>query len=324
MNIGNHDLNLLVYLDVLLREQSVTRAAAQLGLTQPAMSNGLKRLRDMFQDPLLVRTQQGMQPTPRARELHPVIRQILLDLEATLTPSQSFAPSDSHRRFRIMASDYAAATLIPALLHQIGMTAPHISIDIMTPSDVTFYEIEEGKVDLALNIFAELPESFHQKRIWRDEFVCLVNREHPLLQNWGAETYLAAQHVWVSKTGYGVGVGIELNELQRLGWVDQALANQGLSRQIRVFTRNYQVALELALQCGMVATIPGRAAALCGSHREAILREPPVSIPPIDLMMVWSPLLHHDAAHIWLRQCLIEAANQIPPPRLASVAAQED
>jgi len=207
MNISRYDLNLLVYLDVLLREQSVTRAAAQLGLTQPAMSNGLKRLRDMFGDPLLVRTQQGMQPTPRARELQPQIRQLLLNLEATLSPNPTFAPQQSQRHFRIMASDYAASTLIPRLLLRIGREAPGITLDLMTPSDVTFHEIEDGRVDLALNIFDDLPDSFHQKRIWRDEFVCLLHRAHPLLSDWSAANYLAQEHVWVSKTGYGVGVG---------------------------------------------------------------------------------------------------------------------
>ncbi|MFC3914789.1 LysR family transcriptional regulator [Pseudaeromonas sharmana] len=314
MNISRYDLNLLVYLDVLLREQSVTRAAAQLGLTQPAMSNGLKRLRDMFADPLLVRTQQGMQPTPRARELQPQIRQLLLTLESTLSPNPGFNPQLSQRHFRIMASDYAASTLIPRLLLRIGTEAPGITLDIMTPSDVTFHEIEDGRVDLALNIFDDLPDSFHQKRIWRDDFVCLLHREHPLLSKWDAEAYLAQEHVWVSKTGYGVGVGIELNELQKLGWVDRALANQGWQRPIRVFTRNYQVAINLALESHLVATIPARAAGLALRMPEAVIRRPPVSIPPIELIMVWSPLLHHDAAHIWLRQAMLDAAATVSSP----------
>lgn len=314
MNISRYDLNLLVYLDVLLREQSVTRAAAQLGLTQPAMSNGLKRLRDMVGDPLLVRTQQGMQPTPRARELQPQIRQLLLNLEATLSPNPTFAPQQSQRHFRIMASDYAASTLIPRLLLRIGREAPGITLDLMTPSDVTFHEIEDGRVDLALNIFDDLPDSFHQKRIWRDEFVCLLHRAHPLLSDWSAANYLAQEHVWVSKTGYGVGVGVELNELQKLGWVDRALASQGWHRAIRVFTRNYQVAINLALESQLVATIPARAAGLANAIDSAVIRHPPVAIPPIELLMVWSPLLHHDAAHIWLRQALLDAAASVHPP----------
>ena len=116
MNISKIDLNLLVYLDTLLRECNVTKAANQLSITQPAMSNGLKRLRNLFNDPILVRTSEGMVPTERAKELQPVIRGILMTLEETLAPNREFEASQSKRVFRIMASDYAASTLAPKLL----------------------------------------------------------------------------------------------------------------------------------------------------------------------------------------------------------------
>ena len=116
MNILKVDLNLLIYLDVLLREKNVTRAANQLNITQPAMSNGLKRLRNLFNDPILVRTSDGMVPTERAKVLGPAIRKILLELEEALQGDDDFNEQNSQRVFRIMASDYAASTLIPRLL----------------------------------------------------------------------------------------------------------------------------------------------------------------------------------------------------------------
>ncbi|MGK0512835.1 MAG: DNA-binding transcriptional LysR family regulator, partial [Chromatiales bacterium] len=183
MNINKMDLNLLVYLDVLLREKNVTRAANQLNITQPAMSNGLKRLRDLLNDPILVRTSDGMVPTERARELAPVVRGVLLTLEETLQPNKDFEPQHSQRVFRIMASDYAASTLIPALLKKMRVQAPHTSLDIMTPSDVTFHDVENGKVDMAINRFDQLPQSFHQKTVWRDSFSCLINAQNPVLKN---------------------------------------------------------------------------------------------------------------------------------------------
>src|SRR5690606_22985887 len=115
MNTGKVDLNLLVYLDVLLRELNVTRAAEQLGITQPAMSNGLRRLRDMFNDPLLIRSSDGMKPTERALDLQPKVRQILAETQHLLEPKQEFKAIASRRVFRIMVSDYAEATLIPTL-----------------------------------------------------------------------------------------------------------------------------------------------------------------------------------------------------------------
>ena len=312
MNISRYDLNLLVCLDVLLRERNVTRAAAHLNITQPAMSNSLKRLREMFGDPLLVRTSQGMEPTERALDLQPQIRKLLIEMETVLQPVQPFDESSSNRLFRIMASDYAASTLLPVLLTRIQAKAPGICFDVMTPSDVTFHELEDGKVDMAINMFEELPLSFHQKLLWQDPFVCLLRRDHPGLPKLGVEAYLAADHVWVSKTGYGVGVGVRPDDLQKLGWVDKALAEQGHQRRIKVFTRNYHVAMDLAQAQPIIATIPSRAALLHKHNNAVVITVPPLPIPPIALKMVWSPLLHHDASHIWLRRMVQEAADSVP------------
>ena len=123
MNIDRVDLNLLVYLDVLLREGSVTKAAQQLGITQPAMSNGLRRLRELFSDPLLVRTSEGMSPTERAQELQPVIRRVLGELEMALQPLEEFDAQSSSRVFHIMVSDYAESTLVPELVKRLHKEA---------------------------------------------------------------------------------------------------------------------------------------------------------------------------------------------------------
>jgi DNA-binding transcriptional LysR family regulator len=179
MNIGRVDLNLLVYLDVLLRERNVTRAADQLGLSQPAMSNGLRRLRDLFDDPLLVRTSEGMTPTERAEELRPVVRGLLATVDKAVQPRTDFDAKSARRVFRIMASDYAESTLMPRILLKLRESAPGITLDIMTPSDVSFQDVEQGKVDMAINRFDALPQSFHQKVIWQDGFSCLVSAKTP-------------------------------------------------------------------------------------------------------------------------------------------------
>ncbi|MCS4308057.1 MULTISPECIES: LysR family transcriptional regulator [Rheinheimera] len=311
MNINKMDLNLLVYLDVLLREKNVTRAASRLNITQPAMSNGLKRLRDLLNDPILVRTSDGMVPTERARELAPVVRGVLLTLEETLQPNKDFEPLNSQRVFRIMASDYAASTLIPALLKKMRVQAPHTSLDIMTPSDVTFHDVENGKVDMAINRFDQLPQSFHQKTVWRDSFSCLINTQNPVLKNFNLDSYLKAQHIWVSKTGFGVGVGMDPKDVQKLGWVDEALAKLGKQRSISVFTRNYHVAMHLAVGIDLIATLPSRAARLYENDSSMAIMDPPFAIPSIELKMIWSPLLHQDASHIWFRRLIVETADEL-------------
>jgi DNA-binding transcriptional LysR family regulator len=310
MNISKIDLNLLIYLDVLLREKNVTRAASRLNITQPAMSNGLKRLRTLFSDPILVRTSEGMVPTERARSLAPTIRKILLELEEALQGEEEFNEQNSQRVFRIMASDYAASTLIPSLLRKLNQIAPNVTMDIMTPSDVTFHDVEAGKIDMAINRFDELPQSFHQKTIWRDTFACLLSADNEVVSKFNLNSYLASKHVWVSKTGFGVGVGMDPKDVQKLGWVDESLARLGKKRDIKVFTRNYHVAMQLAYEDGLVATLPTKAAMLHKDDPNYTILKPPFDIPDIELKMIWSPLLHHDASHVWFRQLVIEAANE--------------
>jgi len=310
MNISKIDLNLLIYLDVLLREKNVTRAANQLNITQPAMSNGLKRLRTLFKDPVLVRTSDGMVPTERARTLAPVIRKILLELEEALQGEEEFNEQSSQRVFRIMASDYAASTLLPSLLRKINKLAPNVTLDIMTPSDVNFHDVEAGKIDMAINRFDELPQSFHQKMLWRDSFSCLLGADNPVVSKFNLNSFLSSKHVWVSKTGFGVGVGMDPKDVQKLGWVDEALARLGKKREIKVFTRNYHVAMQLAFEDDLIATLPTKAALLHQSDSHYTILKPPFEIPDIELKMIWSPLLHHDASHIWFRQLVSEAAAE--------------
>ncbi len=311
MNIQRVDLNLLVYLDVLLRERNVTQAANQLNLSQPAMSNGLRRLREVFNDPLLVRTSDGMTPTERALELEPLVRDILGKVDQALQPTADFDPANAERVFRIMASDYAESTLLPALLAKLRKDAPGISLDIMTPSDVSFLDVERGKVDLVINRFDSMPQSFHQNTVWTDSFSCLLSADNPLLKDFTLENYLKARHVWVSKTGMGVGVGVNPEDVQRLGWVDNALAKLGKKRHITVFTRHYQAAMILAERNDLVVTLPTLAAQLQHNNPRLVIKTPPLEIPPLELKLAWSPLLQHNPANRWLRQLIVETGREI-------------
>ena len=311
MNIARVDLNLLVYLDVLLRECNVTRAAEELGISQPAMSNSLRRLRDLFDDPLLVRTSDGMIPTDRALELQPLVRNVLAAAEIAVLPKTEFDPTGSDRIFRIMASDYTEVTLLPHLLQRLRREAPGIRLDIMTPSDVSFHDVERGKVDLVINRFDSLPQSFHQVHLWDDSFSCVVSATNPIIKKWTLKSYLASKHVWVSKTGMGVGVGMTPDDVQRLGWVDEALGKLDAKREIMVFTRHYQAALLLGEQDDLIVTIPSIAARTMSGNPNVVILEPPFGIPRMRLKMVWSPLLQRDPGHKWLRQVIKSVSEEI-------------
>ncbi|GGO88502.1 LysR family transcriptional regulator [Marinobacterium nitratireducens] len=313
MSLERLDLNLLVYLDVLLRERNVTRAASLLGITQPAMSNGLRRLRETFSDPLLVRTSEGMMPTERALSLQPVIRSVLATVEQAVEPNVQFDAASSDRVFRIMTSDYGESTLIPLVLERLADEAPGVVLDVLTPSDLSFQDVEQGHVDLVINRFDSMPQAFHQVTLWLDSFSCLFSRDNPIAADYSLETYLQSGHIWVSKTGMGASMGITPQDIKRLGWVDEALKKLGRQRHINVFTRHYQSAARMAEQKNLVATIPSRAALLQRDNPRLQMREPPFEIPKFELKMAWSPLLQQNRAHEWIRRLIVDVAQNSTP-----------
>ncbi|BBB26302.1 LysR family transcriptional regulator [Amphritea japonica] len=311
MNLDKIDLNLLVYLDVLLRERNVTRSASLLGITQPAMSNGLRRLRETLADPLLVRTSEGMVPTERASTLQPLIREVLASIEQAVEPDVEFDASSSSRVFRIMTSDYGEATLLPRLLERLRTDAPNVVLDILTPSDMSFLEVERGQVDLVINRFDAMPQSFHQLTLWKDSFSCLLSADNPIVDRFDLASYLQANHVWVSKTGMGAGMGLTPQDTKRLGWVDEALQRIGHRRHITVFTRHYQSASLMAEQKSLVVTIPTKAAQAQADNTRVVIRVPPFDVPEFELKMAWSPLLQHNSSHKWIRRLIAEVARDI-------------
>jgi DNA-binding transcriptional LysR family regulator len=227
-------------------------------------------------------------------------------------PAGVFCPVFLERVFRIMASDYAESTLIPAVLERLQREAPDIALDIMTPSDVSYLNVEQGKVDMVINRFDSMPQSFHQNTVWQDSFSCLLSVDNPLLAGgFDLESYLHAQHVWVSKTGMGVGVGVDPSAAQDLGWVDEALARLGRKRRITVFTRHYQVAVLLATQKHLVVTVPSKLALLMRDNPRVAIKPPPFEIPPFELKMAWSPLLQRNPGHQWMRRLIGEVAREI-------------
>ena len=318
MNLSNIDLNLLVYFNVLLREGNVTKAAEHLGLSQPAMSNGLRRLRKVFNDPLLVRTSNGMMPTDKAKELQPLVQQVLSQIELFVQPTIEFEPSNSKRLFRVMASDYAETTLLPRVRTRMAEEAPDTALDILTPSDVTFQDIELGNVDLVINRFDQLPQSLHLSVLWADNFSCVMREDHPLRKGFDINKYLKAHHVWVNKTGMGVATGVNPDDIQKLGWVDIALDDLGFKRKISVFTRHYISAIQLTQQQDLIATVATRSTHLVNHFKNLAIVPAPFEIPNIELHMVWSPLLHHNIAHKWFRNVIRDVAKEIQAEEMAS------
>jgi DNA-binding transcriptional LysR family regulator len=222
----------------------------------------------------------------------------------------NFDPLASQRVLRILVSDYVEGTLISLLVKYLQVHAPHVTLDVLTLSDASFQDLEKGKVDLAINRFDEIPQSFYQRLVWHDYFLCLVNKGHPLIENNTVEQYLDSGHIWVSKTGIGVATGMSQENSNKRGWVDDALGELNLERKIRVFTRHYQIIPSLIEGTDLIATLPSRAVRSYHSHKQLVVVEPPFEIKPIEIQMVWSPLLHYNSAHKWLRRILVDLAKE--------------
>ncbi|MCR7726040.1 LysR family transcriptional regulator, partial [Pseudomonas aeruginosa] len=245
MNIQTFDLNLLRVLDALLRERNVSRAAERLALSQPAVSNALNRLRELLDDPLLVRAGRAMQPTPRALALEAPIRAALRQIEQSLGDGEGFDPGRSRQRFTVAVTDYVELICMPALMRRLSEHAPGISIAIqhLTPT-LPAEALDKGELDLVLGRFENVPARF-QRRHWASETLQLVaRRQHPLLaQAPDLATFLELQHLWVHGG-------------QTKGMVDQWLGSQGLKRQVAYTTPNYLQAAHIAAYSDLVGVLP--------------------------------------------------------------------
>ncbi|MBB1517662.1 LysR family transcriptional regulator [Aquipseudomonas guryensis] len=295
MNILTFDLNLLRVLDALLRERNVSRAAERLSLSQPAVSNALNRLRDLLDDPLLVRVGRAMQPTPRALTLEGPIRDALQRIEQSLGEGAPFDPASSRQRFRIAVTDYVELILMPRLLKLLAERAPGLRIDIqhLSPS-LPGEALEKGELDLVLGRFEQVPVRF-QRQQWVSETLQLVaHREHPqLAAGLDLDGFLKLRHLWVHGG-------------QTRGMVEQWLGERGLSREIVYTTPNYLQAAHIVASSELVAVLPVRLARYFAQLLPLQLHELPFDLGPFHLDIVSLGLRQRDAALQWLIERILE------------------
>ncbi|AYC34720.1 LysR family transcriptional regulator [Pseudomonas cavernae] len=289
MNISNFDLNLLRVLDALLRERNVSRAAERLSLSQPAVSNALNRLRELLDDPLLVRAGRSMQPTPRALALEAPIRAALQQIEQSLSGGEQFDPARSRQRFTVAMTDYVELLCMPRLLEQLTREAPGISIAISQLSPQLPTEaLDKGDLDLALGRFEQIPGRFAQ-RLWMSETLRLVTRrDHPLLaQAPDLDTFLHLRHLWVHGG-------------QTKGMVDQWLAEHGLRRAIHYTTPNYLQAAHIVAGTDLAVVLPTRLAEHFAALLPLSLYPLPFEVGSFQLEIVSLGQRQRDAALQWL------------------------
>ena len=303
MKLHQLDLNLLLAFDALMTERNVTRAAKRLYISQPAMSHALNRLRDCFNDPLLVRTPQGMLPSERALTLHPGVAQALRLLEQQLSEPEHFVPEHSSRRFVISTTDYVECVLIPPLIARLKDCAPQVRIEILILRDtLPEQELAHGEIDLVLGFDEYMQVPGHLSReTWLTEPLCgLVRNDHPQIgEALSLQQLIATPHVFHSPLG------------TRESIVDHFLASQGLARQISVNSRSYMSAAAIVSQSDHLLVLPGRVAAMLTSGwplRQVTL---PEAMPSYHLNCVWHPLHEQQPALQWLRNLMREECKNI-------------
>ncbi|BCZ85428.1 MULTISPECIES: LysR family transcriptional regulator [Paraburkholderia] len=301
MDFHGIDLNLLAAFDALMSERNVTRAAAQVGVSQPAMSAALSRLRALLGDPLFLRSADGLLPTPRARELADPISQALRQIEATLVKSQEFVPGEAVLTVNLGLSDYPAFVLLPALLEALGEQAPGIAVNVhaFNDRDDAVDLLDGGVIDAAIGVPPTQPEGrIFTRPILRDEFVTIVASRHPAARRgMNMKTYLSLPHALVSPEG------------QRHGLVDQALAQQGEQRTLALTLPQMFAVPAVVARTGMTATIMKRVALNSPAGRKLALFPPPMPLPEIVFHVIWHRRSEGNPAQHWLR-ALIESVAQ--------------
>lgn len=298
-NLAGLDLNLLVALDALLSERSVTRAAQRIGLSQPAMSNALSRLRSVLADPVLTRTGRGMEPTARALELSAPVHQILQDVQRALAPPRSFEPASSEQRFRIESDGHVELALLPRLAPRLAEVAPQVELTMAPASPATEEELRIGRVDLYLGSWSRIPAHLHQHLLQRESFACIARRGHPRVKTrLSLRAYAELGHVLVAQEGRPGGA------------IDTVLAEEGLGRRITVRTPHFLVAARIVARSDAIATLPRSVARALAELLPIAVFKPPLDFSDFPVHMVWHPRTHEQAPHRWLRGLIMEAASE--------------
>lgn len=303
MLLRNIDLNLLVVLDALLTEKHVTRTGLRLHLSQPAISHSLNKLRVLLDDPLLIRQGHEVVLSALAQNLQAPLKDILGQIETLLGQSIDFVPADSQRTFRVAMSDYGAAIVLPKLIVQLRAQAPGTSLVVIQDSRLGMLEqVEQGKIDLAVGVFAALPADVSSDVLFEETFTCLLNRrslpENGVLD---LDSYLARPHLLVSTDG------------STQGEVDNVLRSQGLQRRVAVNVPHWGAAPGMIADTDLILTVATRTLDNLPLGDTLVALAPPLTVAPFNYVQVWHNRFNQDPAHRWLRELVKQVSKPSAP-----------
>jgi len=309
-NFRTLDLNLLRVFDEVMAEGSLTRAARNLSLTQPAVSNALRRLRETLGDELVQRSGQGMAPTPRARAIWPAVREALAQLQSSLIPNE-FVPAEANTSFVLAMSDASAAELIPGLTETLEKQAPRVTLRVvpLTTRDPRSM-LDEEACDLAVGYFPSMladltartqsgePQPFFHQRLFTGEYVCVMRKDHPLAQGpLTIDAFCAARHMLVSFSG------------RPFGFVDEALATLGRERFVVMTVNQFFTAARVVANANLLTVLPLHFVKVTGYADQLVFRPLPFEVSPVLVDAVWHRRSQQRSSHVWLREVVQRAAN---------------
>jgi DNA-binding transcriptional LysR family regulator len=303
MKLSDVDLNLFVVFDAIYTEGNLTRAGEIIGITQPAVSNSLSRLRTLFDDPLFVRTADGMVPTPVAQNIIGSVRQSLGLIRSSIQESESFNPQESDKRFRISMTDLSQAIILPWLFGRIKRIAPLVSIDCyqVHRRDMNI-ELASGNLDLAIDIPLTPDPQIKQAPLFSHPHVVAVRNDHPLLSSTiSIDKYLELRHIHVTSRRGG------------LGHIDLTLGKMGKKRNIALRTQHYLSTPQLVSSTDLALTVPRIFGDFLANNSPVKYLELPFDTPDLDTYLYWHESTDRDQANQWIRELILAL-----PPKLYS------
>jgi DNA-binding transcriptional LysR family regulator len=289
-NLRRIDLNLLLTLDVLLDEHNVTRAAQRLNFSQPSISVHLAKLREIFDDPLLLPGPRGMRPTARAEELRGPLREALAALEQVVAPSAPFDPAAAEHTWHLSVSDYGELTIVQPVLPQVLASAPRSQLALVALAPARLAkQLEQAEVDIAFHTVHDAPPGLRHRVLFKERYVLAGRHDHPRLKRRPSMAqFCKLDHVIVSPVGGGF-----------FGVTDEALAQVGLSRRVALSVPRFQFVMSVLSSTDLVAMLPER---LVAGNPALRLYEPPMAVPGYEMAMLWHERSHREPAHQWLRE----------------------
>ena len=300
MDIKTLDVNLLVTLDGLLSELNVTKAARRLGISQPALSARLNKLRLLFNDPLLLPSQRGMVPTQRATEIREPLRNAVEQILAVASAAERFDPQTTTFTASLAASDYMHATLVVPLVSRLRHAAPYLKLALRQLNGARLWEqVERGDVDIAMMTPESAPLQLRARPLWEERYVFIARSNHPVVQGRvDIETYCALDHVVVSPRGSGF-----------IGPADIALGELGLTRRVALSVNNFLLVPAIVSRSDMVALVPRRM--MKELTAGFLVLEPPFSVPGFSISMVWHDRTNATPSQRWLRDELLTTSRSV-------------